>query len=182
MHRGDLAGIGRYRSTGPRPHHDRCNQIAGPGRIIVEQAQHVAGPEFKAEFFVKFAQRRFRLCLAIVAASAGQRPLATMGAQSRRAPRQQQRGFALPDVGLDQRGRVGHGYNVGADCERSNIAVVRAICALMDELAPDSIGPHERLITFVADRPGHDLRYAMDARKIRQELIDPAASAHGGRI
>jgi dTDP-glucose 4,6-dehydratase len=71
---------------------------------------------------------------------------------------------------IAERGRVGHGYNVGADCERSNIAVVRAICALMDELAPDSIGPHERLITFVADRPGHDLRYAMDARKIRQEL------------
>ena len=71
---------------------------------------------------------------------------------------------------IAERGRVGHGYNVGADCERSNIAVVRAICALMDELAPDSIGPRERLITFVADRPGHDLRYAMDARKIRQEL------------
>jgi dTDP-glucose 4,6-dehydratase len=71
---------------------------------------------------------------------------------------------------IAERGRVGHGYNVGADCERSNIAVVRAICALMDEVAPDSIGPRERLITFVADRPGHDLRYAMDARKIRQEL------------
>jgi dTDP-glucose 4,6-dehydratase len=71
---------------------------------------------------------------------------------------------------IAEHGRVGHGYNVGADCERSNIAVVRAICALMDEVAPDSIGPRERLITFVADRPGHDLRYAMDARKIRREL------------
>ena len=71
---------------------------------------------------------------------------------------------------IAERGRVGHGYNVGADCERSNIAVVQAICALMDKLAPDSIGPRERLITFVADRPGHDLRYAMDARKIRREL------------
>ncbi len=71
---------------------------------------------------------------------------------------------------IAERGRSGHGYNIGADCERSNIAVVRAICALMDELVPDSIGPRERLITFVADRPGHDLRYAIDARKIRQEL------------
>jgi dTDP-glucose 4,6-dehydratase len=68
------------------------------------------------------------------------------------------------------RGRVGHSYNVGADCERSNIAVVRAVCTLIDELAPDSAGPRERLIEFVADRPGHDLRYAMDARKIRREL------------
>jgi dTDP-glucose 4,6-dehydratase len=71
---------------------------------------------------------------------------------------------------IAERGRIGHGYNVGADCQRANIAVVHAICALMDELVPDSVGPRERLITFVADRPGHDLRYAMDARKIRQEL------------
>ena len=71
---------------------------------------------------------------------------------------------------IAERGRVGESYNVGADCERANIAVVRAHCALMDELAPDAIGPRERLITFVADRPGHDLRYAMDARKLREEL------------
>jgi dTDP-glucose 4,6-dehydratase len=71
---------------------------------------------------------------------------------------------------IAERGRVGESYNVGANCERTNIAVVRAICALMDELAPDAIGPRERLITFVADRAGHDPRYAMDARKLRQEL------------
>lgn len=71
---------------------------------------------------------------------------------------------------IAERGRIGHGYNVGVDCQRSNIAVVRAICALMDELVPDAVGPRERLITFVADRPGHDLRYAIDARKIREEL------------
>jgi dTDP-glucose 4,6-dehydratase len=71
---------------------------------------------------------------------------------------------------IAERGRVGESYNVGADCERANIAVVRAICALMDELAPDAVGPRERLITFVTDRPGHDLRYAIDARKLRAEL------------
>ena len=71
---------------------------------------------------------------------------------------------------IAERGRVGDSYNVGANCERSNIAVVRAICALMDELAPDAVGPRARLIAFVADRPGHDLRYAMDARKLRAEL------------
>lgn len=73
-------------------------------------------------------------------------------------------------LSIAERGRVGESYNVGANCERANIAVVRAICALMDELAPDAVGPRERLITFVADRPGHDLRYAMDARKLRAEL------------
>ena len=71
---------------------------------------------------------------------------------------------------IAERGRDGQSYNVGGNCEKSNISVVRAICALVDEFSPDSVGPRERLITFVADRPGHDLRYAIDARKIRQEL------------
>jgi dTDP-glucose 4,6-dehydratase len=71
---------------------------------------------------------------------------------------------------IAERGRVGDSYNVGANCERTNIAVVRAVCALMDELAPDAVGPRERLITFVADRPGHDRRYAIDARKLREDL------------
>ena len=70
-----------------------------------------------------------------------------------------------------ERGRLGESYNVGGNCERANIDVVRGICALMDELAPDArIGPREKLITFVVDRPGHDLRYAIDASKIRDEL------------
>src|SRR5690606_35187354 len=55
--------------------------------------------------------------------------------------------------------------------ERTNLDVVTAICALLDELAPDAaIGPREKLITFVTDRPGHDARYAIDASKIVSEL------------
>ena len=73
-------------------------------------------------------------------------------------------------ISIAERGRVGQSYNVGGNCERSNLTVVRAICALVDELAPDVVGPRERLISFVADRPGHDLRYAIDARKIGEEL------------
>jgi dTDP-glucose 4,6-dehydratase len=70
-----------------------------------------------------------------------------------------------------EKGRIGESYNVGADSERRNIEVVRAICALVDEMSPDArIGARERLISFVQDRPGHDLRYAIDASKIRQEL------------
>jgi dTDP-glucose 4,6-dehydratase len=68
-------------------------------------------------------------------------------------------------------GRSGESYNVGGSCERSNLEVVQAICKLMDELAPNpALGAHERSITFVADRPGHDLRYAIDASKITREL------------
>ena len=68
-------------------------------------------------------------------------------------------------------GRPGESYNIGGDGERTNLAVVSAICELLDEMLPDSPHrPHGRLVTFVADRPGHDRRYAMDARKIRREL------------
>lgn len=66
-------------------------------------------------------------------------------------------------------GRVGEKYNVGGKNERSNIQVVRRICELMDRLSPSG-APHARLITFVADRPGHDHRYAIDATKLEREL------------
>ncbi len=69
------------------------------------------------------------------------------------------------------RGVVGESYNVGGRSERTNLEVVRAVCALVDELAPDpDIPRHESLITLVPDRPGHDLRYAIDASKIEREL------------
>src|SRR3954451_18978037 len=68
-------------------------------------------------------------------------------------------------------GAVGHTYCVGGRSEKTNLEVVETICALMDELAPSSrIGSRKALITFVADRPGHDLRYAIDASKITSEL------------
>jgi dTDP-glucose 4,6-dehydratase len=68
-------------------------------------------------------------------------------------------------------GKVGESYNIGGHNEHKNIDVVRRICALVDEMAPNAgIGPRERLITFVADRPGHDMRYAIDASKITREL------------
>lgn len=68
-----------------------------------------------------------------------------------------------------QRGRLGETYNIGGGAERRNIDIVRRICAILDEIRPEG-KPHERLITFVADRPGHDLRYAIDDRKLRSEL------------
>jgi dTDP-glucose 4,6-dehydratase len=70
-----------------------------------------------------------------------------------------------------QKGRPGETYNVGGGSERRNIDVVRAICRQLDEILPQSPSrPHERLIEFVTDRPGHDQRYAIDASKIRREL------------
>ncbi len=68
------------------------------------------------------------------------------------------------------RGRVGETYNIGGWNEMPNQQIVQTVCALLDELRPDSAGLHERLITYVTDRPGHDRRYAIDARKIEREL------------
>jgi dTDP-glucose 4,6-dehydratase len=67
-------------------------------------------------------------------------------------------------------GRVGETYNVGGENEKTNIEIVRGICALLDEFRPDPAGARERLITFVKDRPGHDRRYAIDATKLATEL------------
>ena len=67
------------------------------------------------------------------------------------------------------KGRAGEAYNIGSRGEMENVEVVRAICALLDEAHPKR-APHEKLVQFVKDRPGHDLRYAMDPRKIEKEL------------
>ncbi len=70
-----------------------------------------------------------------------------------------------------ERGAKGESYLIGADAERRNIEVVNEICAHLDELLPDSdFRPHADLISYVEDRPGHDLRYSIDASKIRSEL------------
>ncbi len=61
-------------------------------------------------------------------------------------------------------------YNIGGWNEKANLDIVHTICTLLDELRPDPAGSYRRLITHVTDRPGHDRRYAIDARKIELEL------------
>jgi len=69
------------------------------------------------------------------------------------------------------KGCPGDTYNVGGGIEKKNLELVRDICSLLDKLRPnDPVLPHDKLITFVKDRPGHDRRYAMDTRKIDREL------------
>jgi dTDP-glucose 4,6-dehydratase len=69
------------------------------------------------------------------------------------------------------RGVSGETYNVGGRNEKPNLEIVQTICSILDELRPhDPVVPHRDLITFVKDRPGHDRRYAVDARKIEREL------------
>ena len=70
-----------------------------------------------------------------------------------------------------EQGKLGETYNIGGHNEKTNLEVVKTICALLDKLLPDSPHiPHEQLITYVNDRPGHDVRYAIDADKIAREL------------
>jgi dTDP-glucose 4,6-dehydratase len=70
-----------------------------------------------------------------------------------------------------EKGNPGETYNIGGLNQPSNLSIVQTICRLLDELVPDSTHlPHEKLITYVKDRPGHDRRYAMDSTKIKREL------------
>ena len=76
-------------------------------------------------------------------------------------------------VSVLMRGRVGETYNIGGHNEVQNIVVVEAICELLEQLAPEKpagVAGYHQLIKFVTDRPGHDARYAIDARKIQKEL------------
>ena len=71
------------------------------------------------------------------------------------------------------RGRIGERYNIGGNCEKTNLEVVKSICQLLEELIPEkpnNIVHYEDLITYVKDRPGHDVRYALDCSKIYDEL------------
>jgi dTDP-glucose 4,6-dehydratase len=68
------------------------------------------------------------------------------------------------------RGKVGETYNVGGWNEKPNIDIVNTVCQLLDEMRPDAAGTYARLIKYVTDRPGHDRRYAIDARKLEREL------------
>lgn len=72
-------------------------------------------------------------------------------------------------IGILERGTPGETYCVGARSERTNVHVVKTICATMDRLHPAG-APHDRLVTYVADRPGHDRRYAIDSTKVEREI------------
>jgi len=68
-----------------------------------------------------------------------------------------------------QKGKLGRSYNIGGENEATNLEIVQRICALLDVLRP-AAQPYAQLISFVADRPGHDLRYAIDPSRMRTEL------------
>lgn len=80
-----------------------------------------------------------------------------------------------------QRGAPGETYNIGGNMERTNLSVVENICSILNEKKPSSDGGYENLIEFVKDRPGHDMRYAIDSSKIKSELgWEPSESFASG--
>jgi dTDP-glucose 4,6-dehydratase len=71
---------------------------------------------------------------------------------------------------VNGKGEIGRTYNVGGHNERTNLEVVKTVCSVLDELRPRAEGRYEDLITYVSDRPGHDLRYAIDPSRLMNEL------------
>jgi len=69
-----------------------------------------------------------------------------------------------------QRGQVGRSYNIGGENERTNLELVQTLCAILDDLRPKAEGAYADQITFVTDRPGHDARYAIDPKRMQNEL------------
>jgi len=80
-----------------------------------------------------------------------------------------------------EQGAVGRSYNIGGENERTNLELVKTLCAILDRLSPRDRGSYTELITFVTDRPGHDARYAIDPARIRDELgWRPSVTVEGG--
>ncbi|MDG1803200.1 MAG: dTDP-glucose 4,6-dehydratase, partial [Paracoccaceae bacterium] len=80
-----------------------------------------------------------------------------------------------------EQGAVGRNYNIGGENERTNLELVKTLCAILDRLRPRDMGSYTDLITFVTDRPGHDARYAIDPARIRDELgWRPSVTVEGG--
>ena len=80
-----------------------------------------------------------------------------------------------------EQGAVGRSYNIGGENERTNLELVKTLCATLDRLSPRDRGSYTELITFVTDRPGHDARYAIDPARIRDELgWRPSVTVEGG--
>ncbi|NVO25760.1 GDP-mannose 4,6-dehydratase, partial [Donghicola mangrovi] len=69
-----------------------------------------------------------------------------------------------------EKGEVGRSYNIGGENERTNLELVKTLCAILDQARPKASGSYADQITFVTDRPGHDARYAIDPTRIRTEL------------
>ena len=69
-----------------------------------------------------------------------------------------------------QAGEIGRSYNIGGNCEHTNLEIVSKLCAILDRLIPSDRGPYSQLISFVKDRPGHDHRYAIDPSRVETEL------------
>ncbi len=169
---GSLGGEGRFREDTPyRPSSPYSASKAASDHLAQAWYKTYGLPVIVSNCSNNYGPRQFPeklIPLTILNALAG-KPLPVYGDGSNVRDWLYVEDHAAGLVDLIEHGRPGEKYNFGGDSERTNLRVVELICDVLDRLVPSG-RPRRSLITFVADRPGHDLRYAIDASKARREL------------
>src|SRR5207253_3865372 len=169
---GSLGGDGRFREDTPyRPSSPYSASKAASDHLAQAWYKTYGLPVIVSNCSNNYGPRQFPeklIPLTILNALAG-KPLPVYGNGSNVRDWLYVEDHAAGLVDLIEHGRPGEKYNFGGDSERTNLRVVELICDVLDRLVPSG-RPRRLLITFVADRPGHDLRYAIDASKAWREL------------
>lgn len=184
---GSLAGEGRFTEETPyRPNNPYSASKAGADHLVRAWHKTYGLPMVTTNCSNNYGPWQFPeklIPLMILNALEG-KPLPVYGAGAQRRDWLYVGDHAAALWLVLRQGRLGETYNIGGGEERANIDLVRLLCRILDEeLAQSPHRPHERLIAFVEDRPGHDWRYAMDDGKLRRELgWRPAESLETGLI
>ena len=171
---GSLGADGAFAETSPyRPNSPYAASKAGADHLARAWHRTYGLPVIVSNCSNNYGPYQFPeklIPLMILSALEGKRlPVYGTGANVRDWLYVEDHALALSEI--VNRGRPGETYMIGGGAERANLDVVRELCGQLDEMRPDApFRPHEALISFVTDRPGHDLRYAVDDAKLRAEL------------
>lgn len=169
---GSLDGEGTFTESSPyAPRSPYSASKAGGDHLVQAWAETYGLPVMISHGSNTYGPRQFpeKLIPVVIMAALAGRPIPVYGQGENRREWLYVEDHAEALLLLAQKGRAGRRYNIGGGQEARNIDLVRQICAILDELRPGP-APYAEQIRFVTDRPGHDLRYALDTTRLRQEL------------